>query len=227
MGVPYEVVATRGEEQSTGRQATLAAEQNALNKVMGAVLPPDAPAGAFVLGTDTVVVIDGVILGKPRSQEEAREMLTALEGRTHLVISGVALMRVPSSGWSPSAAAGSDSGFGSSAGSWSTFSGQSSSGETDFGQAHPEGASGAEVPVWVDHSLTRVTFRPLQSEDIAAYVSSREWVGKAGGYAIQGLAGLFVETIEGEYSNVVGLPLCLLRELFCRAGFDLLKGRWV
>ncbi len=206
IGVPYEVVATHGEEESTGRQPALVAEQNAVRKAKGAVLPSDAPRGAFVLGTDTVVAVDGMILGKPRSQEEARDMLTTLQGRTHQVVSGVALLRVPGSGGGRNAALGSGS---------------------DPGRADLQSRRSGEAQIWVDHALTRVTFRPLESEDIAAYITSREWVGKAGGYAIQGLAGLFAESIEGEYSNVVGLPLCLLRELFRRAGFDLLRGRWV
>jgi septum formation protein len=54
---------------------------------------------------------------------------------------------------------------------------------------------------------TRVRFKRLAREDIDAYIASREWRGKAGGYAIQGLAGCFVKKIVGSYTNVVGLPL--------------------
>jgi len=55
---------------------------------------------------------------------------------------------------------------------------------------------------------TEVTFRPLSDHDLDGYVDSREWDGKAGGYAIQGLASAFVRTVRGSYTNVVGLPLC-------------------
>ncbi len=54
---------------------------------------------------------------------------------------------------------------------------------------------------------SRVTFKPLSRSEIEAYIASREWRGKAGGYAIQGLAGCFVKTLSGSYTNVVGLPL--------------------
>jgi septum formation protein len=55
---------------------------------------------------------------------------------------------------------------------------------------------------------TWVTFRPLKPVEIEGYVGSEEWRGKAGGYAIQGLAGAFVRAVDGSYTNVVGLPLC-------------------
>ncbi len=58
----------------------------------------------------------------------------------------------------------------------------------------------------VEHETTRVTFRPLTARDIAAYVASGEWEGRAGAYAIQGLGAALVERIEGDYLNVVGLP---------------------
>lgn len=176
------VVPVEAQEEEQGATAEALAETNALAKVRGAVLPEDTPAGSFVLGTDTVVEIDGRVLGKPRTAVEASRMLTSLSGKTHKVVSGVALRRQGGKG-------GSD--------------------------------------VLVAHAVTEVTFLPLEPEAIAAYVSSREWIGKAGGYAVQGLAALFVSRIVGEYSNVVGLPLCLLAVMFRRAGFDLLERRWV
>ena len=62
----------------------------------------------------------------------------------------------------------------------------------------------------VEHETTRVTFRPLTPRDVAAYVSAREWEGRAGGYAIQGTGATLVERIDGDYLNVVGLPAALL-----------------
>lgn len=81
--------------------------------------------------------------------------------------------------------------------------------------------------IQVAHAVTAVTFLPLDERAVSSYVASREWVDKAGGYGVQGLAGLFVAGIHGEYSNVVGLPLCLLSRLFAQAGFDLLGRRWL
>jgi septum formation protein len=71
------------------------------------------------------------------------------------------------------------------------------------------------TPGWEDvgHDVTRVTFRPLTPRDVAAYVASGEWQGRAGAYAIQGLGGALVERIEGDYLNVVGLPAALLVRL--------------
>jgi septum formation protein len=59
---------------------------------------------------------------------------------------------------------------------------------------------------------TWVTFRALKPAEIEGYVGSEEWRGKAGGYAIQGLAGAFVRAVDGSYTNVVGLPLCEVLE---------------
>lgn len=178
LGIPYEVVSAVVDEALSGDTAAALAESNALAKAGAAELPAGAPAGSFVLGTDTLVTVNGKVLGKPGSSAAAGEMLRALAGRTHEVVSGVALVRT--------------------------------AGETR-----------------VAHAVTSVTFLPLDDSRITSYVASGEWVGKAGGYAVQGLAGLFVSGIKGEYSNVVGLPLCLLARLFREAGFDLLERRWV
>jgi septum formation protein len=71
------------------------------------------------------------------------------------------------------------------------------------------------TPAWeeLEHEATRVTFRDLTARDLAHYVRSREWEGRAGGYAIQGLGATLVERLEGEYLNVVGLPAALLVRL--------------
>jgi septum formation protein len=71
---------------------------------------------------------------------------------------------------------------------------------------------------------TAVTFCTLDARDIAAYIATGEPWDKAGGYGIQGLAGAFVQCIDGSYSNVVGLPLVETRELLARAGVQTLIG---
>src|SRR5205085_9719099 len=65
----------------------------------------------------------------------------------------------------------------------------------------------------VEHEVTRVFFRPLSAREIARYVASGEWEGRAGAYAIQGFGATLVERIEGDYLNVVGLPAALLVQL--------------
>jgi septum formation protein len=71
------------------------------------------------------------------------------------------------------------------------------------------------TPGWeaVEHECTRVTFRQLTPRDLGAYVSTGEWEGRAGGYAIQGRGAGLVRSIEGDYLNVVGLPAALLIRL--------------
>jgi septum formation protein len=186
MGVPFTVVPSQAEEVITGDAALALAEKNALAKVRGASLPDDLDPGAFVLGTDTLVTSEGQVMGKPATAAEAAGMLAALSGRTHQVVSGVALVR----------------------------------------RRSPRSSGGAEE-VRVSSAVTEVTFQPLEPDQIETYLASGEWRGKAGAYAVQGLATLFVSEVRGEYSNVVGLPLCLLAGLFRDLGFDLLRRQWL
>ena len=116
-----------------------------------------------VLGCDTEVVCEGRVYGKPENQGDAEAMLETLAGKTHEVVSGLALI---------------------------------TPGRREL---HRE--------------VTLVTFRPLDARDLAHYVASREWEGRAGAYAIQGLGASLVERIEGDYLNVVGLPVALLTRL--------------
>jgi len=178
LGVPYTVVPSSAEEAGSGPPAAVA-EANARAKAAGAVLPAGARPGAFVLASDTVVVRDEAILGKPADRAEAERMLRSLSGREHEVVSGVALARL--------------------------------------GAGHAECLSG--------HAVTRVGFRVLSGADRVAYLASDEWRDKAGAYGIQGLAALFIAGIQGEYANVVGLPVALVGDLFRRHGFDLLQRR--
>jgi len=88
--------------------------------------------------------------------------------------------------------------------------------ESLAGKAH-EVVSGLALltPAWeeVHREVTRVTFRPLDARDLAHYLASGEWEGRAGAYAIQGLGASLVERVEGDYLNVVGLPAALLVRL--------------
>lgn len=126
-----------------------------------------------IIAADTVVAVDDRVLGKPRSREEAVEMLTTLSGRSHAVYTGVTVCR---------------------------------------GDA-----------VCTEHECTRVTFRPLTAEEIEAYVNTKEPMDKAGSYGIQGLGCLLVQGIEGDYYNVMGLPVCRLGQMLRRVGFDVWK----
>ena len=143
-------------EEETAGDPREVAERNARRKA-------EAVAGDVVLGADTVVAVDGAILGKPRDAAEARAFLARLAGRTHEVVGGIALVR------------GGD--------------------------------------VLSDAVTTRVTFRDATPDLLDRYVATGEWRGRAGGYAIQGAGAVLVTRIEGDYLNVVGLPLARLIDL--------------
>lgn len=120
------------------------------------------------LGSDTAVVVDGRILGKPADFDEGAEMLRLLSGRTHEVLTAVAV-------------------------------------------SGPAGMLSCCV-------ATQVTMREISADEITAYWRTGEPVDKAGGYAIQGLAAIFVKQIQGSHSAVVGLPLFETTHLLCRQG---------
>ena len=124
-----------------------------------------AVPGELVLGADTIVALDGDILGKPRDAAQAREYLARLAGRTHEVVGAIAIVR------------------------------------------------GGE-PAGTAVEITHVRFRPASAELLDWYVATGEWQGRAGGYAIQGIGAVLVAGIEGDYLNVVGLPVGVLLELW-------------
>ena len=133
-------------------------------------------SGEVVLGSDTVVVLDGPdttsILGKPTDPAHARKMLTSLSGRTHRILTGVAVL-------------------------------------------------GPAEQRQVEIDQVSVTMRPLPAALIEWYLTTGEGHDKAGAYAIQGLAGSFVETIEGSPTAAIGLGLTTTSRLLTNAGIPL------
>lgn len=129
-------------------------------------------AGLPVLAADTAVVLDDLIMGKPKDRDDALTMLRQLSGKMHRVYSAISLR----------------------------------------GKEHRQAVS-----------ITEVTFRRLTECEIEAYWQSGEPVDKAGSYAIQGLGGVFVASINGSFSGVVGLPLFETSELLSRQGIELFK----
>ncbi len=150
--------------------------------------PAPEPALGPVLAADTVVVLDNRVLGKPRDADDAMAMLGALSGRMHRVMSAVSVAE--SAGRGPTAA--------------------------PDGRRRPgSGAGGTDSPR-IMTSISRVWFREISHHERRAYCASGEPMDKAGAYAIQGRAALFIERLDGSYSGVMGLPLfetaVLLRE---------------
>ena len=125
---------------------------------------------SIVVAADTVVILDGDILNKPADDEEAKRYLSRLSGRTHTVVTGVAVQRR---------------------------------------------SDGVDLAA---SESTRVTFRELTAEEIAAYIETGEGRDKAGSYAVQGLGAGLIRSIEGCYYNVVGLPVALLCDLLRKIG---------
>ncbi len=149
-------------------------------KARAATADDAAASSEVVLAADTIVALDGELLGKPRDPADARRMLERLSGREHEVLTGVAVI----------------------------------------GGAGREASRGGELRVGVER--TRVRFAELSAEEIAWYVATGEPLDKAGAYAIQGYGALFVDAVDGNYSNVVGLPLPLTYRLRREAGLSLL-----
>jgi septum formation protein len=131
----------------------------------------------WVLGADTIVVVDEAILGKPRDDEDAVRMLRLLAGRTHAVITGVCVVE-------------------------------------------PVGSSQGSVAGKINTAseTTLVTFCGMSDEEIREYVATGEPMDKAGAYAIQGMASRWIPRIEGDYSNVVGLPVALVYRMIGKQG---------
>jgi septum formation protein len=166
-GIPFRVFPGNVDENclsgSPSHIAQTLAEKKALS--VSASFP-----GQWILGADTIVVLDDHILGKPVDKEDARSMLKILSGKDHEVITGFSII----------------------------------------------GPSGKIA--CTDHESTRVSIKPLSDREIDFYIATGEPFGKAGSYAIQGIGSFMVDRIKGDYSNVVGLPLCALIKRLLEVG---------
>ncbi len=166
VGIAHEVrPADIDETYLVGEEPRAHAERLAREKA--AVVARDAPE-AIVIGSDTIVVVDGDVLGKPRSTAQAIAMLRRLSGRSHVVLTAVAV-------------------------SWR---GMQQSDVVEVG----------------------VTFHPIGTEDIEAYVATGEPMDKAGAYGIQGYGATIVQRVDGDYFAVMGLPLQRLVRLMADMG---------
>ena len=168
MGISNFIIRPAQGEEKAAPGLSPAQLVEALSLQKGLEVAASAAPGDIVISADTVVAVDGRVLGKPHSRQEA----AAMSGRAHTVYTGVTVCR---------------------------------DGET-----------------LTQHEATAVHFRPLTPGEIDAYVATGEPMDKAGAYGIQGYGALLVEGIEGDYSNVVGLPVCRLGRMLARFGVDVL-----
>ena len=127
---------------------------------------------SWIIAADTTVLLGDELLEKPADAKDAERMLAAIEGKTHIVYSGVTLLN-------------------------------RERGHHDTRVAESE-----------------VRMLPLGARDIAWYVATGEPLDKAGAYAIQGLGAMFIDSVHGSFTNVVGLPLALLFQMLRKAGID-------
>lgn len=126
----------------------------------------------WILAGDTIAALKGRIFGKPVDREDAKNILAALSGTTHEVITGVTLL---------------------------------------------DAATGARL---IDHDVTTVTMKAMPDAELAAYLATDGWRGKAGAYGIQDRGDAFIERIDGSFTNVVGFPMELVSRMLSQWGLE-------
>ncbi|MCZ6490854.1 MAG: Maf family protein [Acidobacteria bacterium] len=186
-GINYKVIGTSiRERQRKGEPASKFVARMAAEKAAAVLarLPEASPYP--ILGADTVVVVGRRTLGKPASVEEARRMLRLLSGKKHTVLTGLCLLWPSSQGALPGTLQRVLQGSG------------------------PRPSRKAARNKSVRVVATTVKFCRLTEQEIEQYVATREPLGKAGAYAIQGGASKFAEWVHGCYFNVVGLPVSVV-----------------
>ena len=163
IGLEFQVVVSNVEEKVTATAPAAVVEELSAQKAEGVLQmlreQAQEEADSLIIGSDTIVAVDGQILGKPKSPEDAKRMLRMLQGRAHEVYTGVTVLR----------------------------------GGTEERRTF--------------HEETKVLFFPMTEEDIETYVATNDPLDKAGAYGIQGFCARYIQGIEGDYNNVVGLPV--------------------
>jgi len=191
IGLEFEICPAKGEEVITTtipHEAVLELSRQKAEEVAGGIaaylehgIPSQLMGEAkgqdiLVIGADTVVAYGDKILGKPKDEENAREMLTLLSGNTHSVYTGVTCVFISADG---------------------------KTGEHSF------------------YEKTDVSMCPMSPEQIQRYIATGEPMDKTGSYAIQGKCAVYVRKIDGDYNNVVGLPVGRLYQELLALGIDL------
>ncbi|MFB9279184.1 Maf family protein [Cohnella cellulosilytica] len=168
LGLPVRIIPSGADERTPAEWSpSRIVEELSRRKALAVEkeLTEAADESSIIVGSDTIVVLNGQIMGKPRDRQDAERMLRQLAGNVHEVYTGVSCVRL-------------------------------SDGRTA-----------------TSHRVTKVRMRPLSAEQISRYVATGEPMDKAGAYGIQEIGSVLVESIEGDYFNVVGLPVSLLAVL--------------
>ncbi|MCD8181701.1 MAG: Maf family protein [Firmicutes bacterium] len=166
MGLDFNVVVSDADESAVPKDipARLYVQELALLKAAATAKTVLKKKNAVIISADTIVTLDGEILGKPKDEADAYEMLSALGGRVHEVYTGYCVMRI---------------------------------------------RDGKTV---CKSEKTEVEFKPLTDDKIRSYINTREPMDKAGAYGIQGKGSMLINRINGDYFNVVGLPVSALAD---------------
>lgn len=167
IGLDFEVIVSDADESVVSKENTpvnVYVQELALIKAAASAKQVLKDKNAIIISADTIVVLDGKILGKPKNEDDAFDMLKSLSGRTHEVYTGYCVMRIK---------------------------------------------DGYTV---CNSIKTEVTFKAISDDKILRYIRTSEPMDKAGAYGIQGIGGMLVEKIEGDYANVVGLPTSALAD---------------
>ena len=161
MGLEFKVIVSQADEDSVSKdlKPELYVQELALLKASATAKEVLHNKNAVIISADTIVTLDGQILGKPKDEDDAFNMLSKLSGREHEVYTGI------------------------------------SDGKAVCGKVR-----------------TKVKFKDLSDDKIRGYINSGEPMDKAGAYGIQGLGSLLIEKIDGDYFNVVGLPISALAD---------------
>ena len=166
MGLEFKVIVSQADEDSVSKdlKPELYVQELALLKASATAKEVLRNKNAVIISADTIVTLDGQILGKPKDEDDAFNMLSKLSGRDHVVYTGYCVMRI-------------------------------SDGKAVCGKVR-----------------TKVKFKDLSDDKIRGYINSGEPMDKAGAYGIQGLGSILIEKIDGDYFNVVGLPISALAD---------------
>ena len=171
IGLKFKVISPNVDEKVEGNPSPAQlVEELSLRKARA--VEQLAGGEGLIIAADTVVALEGAVLGKPKTERDAFSMLSALSGNRHYVYTGVTVLR-----------------------------------------------QGRAV---TQHEVTTVTFRELEPAEINSYIATGEPMDKAGAYGIQGLGALLVSGIQGDYFNVMGLPVYRLGRILAGFGLDLL-----
>ncbi len=174
IGVEFEIITSQAEEEYYNTDPEEIVKELSLMKALDVAQGEEdnyIEGDCIIIGADTIVVRDQEILGKPVDEEDAFEMLRSLQGRSHMVYTGVAII------------------------------------ECREGIDEEDGGVGFTFDI-TNHAIgTKVHVMPMAEEEIREYIRTGEPMDKAGAYGIQGRFAAYVEGIEGDYFNVMGLPV--------------------